>query len=176
MAEKKGADAPKPKGKLKLMAMAGAPLLLLGGGAGAYFMGVLPFGHEAGAAVEHGGHDSGGRGSGGHRAKAGAGAGEIRFVDLPDIIVNLDTGGQRLRFLKLKVALEVPGEREAEHVLRFSPRIMDSFQLYLRALTPDDLNGATGLYRLKEELLARVNDAVGGAPVRDLLFKEMLIQ
>ena len=53
---------------------------------------------------------------------------------------------------------------------------MDSFQLYLRALTPEDLNGASGLYRLKEELLARVNAAIGRAEVRDLLFKEMLVQ
>ena len=40
------------------------------------------------------------------------------------------------------------------------PRVMDSFQLYLRALTLDEVQGAAGMQRLKEELTARVNLAV----------------
>jgi len=38
------------------------------------------------------------------------------------------------------------------------------------------LQGAAGMYRLREELLTRVNAAVRPAQVRDVLFKEMVVQ
>ena len=56
------------------------------------------------------------------------------------------------------------------------PRMMDSFQLYLRALTLEEVQGAAGLQRLKEELIARVNLAVEPTQVSDVLLKEMLVQ
>ena len=40
----------------------------------------------------------------------------------------------------------------------------------------EDLRGSAGIYRLREELLARVNTAVRPVQVRDVLFKEMLVQ
>ena len=87
MGERKAAAAPKGSGKLRLAVLAVAPLLLLlGGGAGAaYVMGAGPFAHPADAAVE-----GQGGGSAGHGSTPGKPA---QFVDLPDIIVNLDTGG-----------------------------------------------------------------------------------
>jgi flagellar FliL protein len=56
------------------------------------------------------------------------------------------------------------------------PRIVDNFQVYLRELRVDDLQGSAGMYRLREELLRRVNLAVRPARVKDVLFKEMLVQ
>jgi flagellar FliL protein len=56
------------------------------------------------------------------------------------------------------------------------PRIVDNFQVYLRELRLEDLQGAAGMYRLREELLNRVNAAVRPAQVKDVLFKEMIVQ
>jgi flagellar FliL protein len=56
------------------------------------------------------------------------------------------------------------------------PKISDVFQMYLRELRPADMQGSVGLYRLKEELLLRVNKIVYPAQVNDLLFKEVLVQ
>ncbi len=56
------------------------------------------------------------------------------------------------------------------------PRVLDAFQVYLRELRPSDLEGSAGLYRLKEELLRRVNLAVYPASVDNILFKEILVQ
>ena len=56
------------------------------------------------------------------------------------------------------------------------PRIVDNFQVYLRELRPDELSGTKGIFRLKEELLVRVNNAVQPARVYDILFKEILVQ
>ncbi|MEZ5863668.1 MAG: flagellar basal body-associated FliL family protein [Geminicoccaceae bacterium] len=95
---------------------------------------------------------------------------------MPDVLVNLQSGGQRIRFLKLRAALEVGSEDVATRVEALMPRIMDSFQLYLRALTVEEVSGSGGLQRLKEELAARVNYAVQPTRVDDVLVKEMLVQ
>ena len=87
-----------------------------------------------------------------------------------------ESDSPRLRYLKLRLALEVDGEPTAEPSGSLMPRIMDSFQLYLRALTLDDVQGATGMQRLKEELGARANLAVDPVRVSSVLLKEMLVQ
>jgi flagellar protein FliL len=56
------------------------------------------------------------------------------------------------------------------------PRVIDNFQVYLRELRVEDLRGSAGVYRLREELLVRVNSAAAPVKVRDVLFKEMLVQ
>ena len=56
------------------------------------------------------------------------------------------------------------------------PRIIDRFQVYLRELRAEDISGSAGVYRLKEELLGRVNKAIEPAKVSDVLFREMLVQ
>ncbi len=177
-------------GKLKLILVAVAGLLLLGGGGGAaaYFMGLFggpaePAAAEAGDEVpttpdgekkaESGGGEATAEGEGDGGADPAVAA---VFVDLPDILVNLQSSGKRMRFLKLRVALEVADETTAERIRALTPRVMDSFQLYLRALTVEEVEGAVGLQRLKEEMLARVNRAIRPLDVEDVLFKEMLVQ
>jgi flagellar protein FliL len=56
------------------------------------------------------------------------------------------------------------------------PRLIDSFQVYLRELRLEDLRGSAGIYRLREDLLARVNEAAKPVKIKDVLFKEMLVQ
>ena len=56
------------------------------------------------------------------------------------------------------------------------PRIIDNFQVYLRELRVEDLQGAQGVYRLKEELLVRVNAAARPTKINDVLISEMLVQ
>jgi flagellar FliL protein len=56
------------------------------------------------------------------------------------------------------------------------PRILDSFHMYLRAVTPEELEGSQGVYRLKEELLARTNEAIRPMQVRGVLIRELLVQ
>ena len=56
------------------------------------------------------------------------------------------------------------------------PRVLDMFQLYLRELRSTDLDGSAGIFRLKEELLRRVNIEVHPHKVKRVLFKEIIIQ
>jgi flagellar FliL protein len=160
-ADKTAAPAKKP-GRAKLILVAGTVLLLLlaGGGAAAFFMGILPIGAAAVA----------------EQAQSEMAREDIVFVDLPELLVNLNVTGRRLHFLKLATALEVSGEEQAAVVRQFVPRILDSFHMYLRGITPEELQGSEGVYRLKEELLVRTNEAIRPAQVRDVLVREMLVQ
>ena len=159
-ADKTAAPA-KKSGRGKLILLAGAALLLAAGGAGAFFMGIIPAGSAAGTE---------------QASEAELAHEDIVFVDLPELLVNLNVTGKRPHFLKLATALEVSGEDQAAVVRQFVPRILDSFHMYLRAITPEELQGSEGVYRLKEELLVRTNDAVRPAQVRDVLVREMLVQ
>lgn len=98
------------------------------------------------------------------------------YLDLPQMLVNLNTTGRKSNFLKIVVALELSDEADIPRVQEVMPRVVDNFQVYLRELRVEDLRGSAGLYRLREELLRRVNTAIQPAHVNDVLFKEMLVQ
>jgi flagellar FliL protein len=101
---------------------------------------------------------------------------ESIFFPVPDMIVNLNTSGRKSTFLKIKVELELTNQADVEIVNKMLTRIVDNFQVYLRELRIEDLQGSAGLHRLREELLRRVNLAVRPARVQAVLFKEMLVQ
>ena len=99
------------------------------------------------------------------------------FVDLPEVLVNLSsTGSDRTQYLKVKVVLEVPDESIKTQIEPLMPRLMDTFQTYLRELRATDLDGSAGLYRLKEELTRRVNAAIAPERINAVLFKEIVVQ
>ncbi len=108
--------------------------------------------------------------------KSNAPSARAVFYDLPEMLVNLNTSGRRPTFLKIKVGLEIAKISDENRLKVLSPRIIDNFQVYLRELRIEDLRGSAGIYRLREELLARVNAAVHPVVVKDVLFTEMLIQ
>ena len=96
----------------------------------------------------------------------------------PDVLVNLSStgAGDRTQYLKVKVVLELPDQALSAQIQPVMPRLMDTFQTYLRELRPTDLDGSAGLYRLKEELTRRVNAAIAPARINAVLFKEIVIQ
>lgn len=98
------------------------------------------------------------------------------YYDLPELLVNLSNGERRVSYLKLSISLELPGEPSVSRVSAVQPRIIDNFQVYLRELRPEDLQGSAGMQRLREELLTRVNLATHPVVVRDVLFRQILVQ
>ena len=99
------------------------------------------------------------------------------FVEVPDMTVNLvGAAGERVQYLKVKIVLEVKEEKQVEAIKPTLPRVTDLFQTYLRELRPSDINGSAGLFRLKEELTKRVNNAVAPQQVSAVLFKEIVVQ
>lgn len=164
-----GPEKKKVSGKRLIIFAAIIVLILVGGGVGAAFMLGL-FGASEPPPAEA---------TEGEAAPAAAPPPqETRafFFEVPDLIVNLNTNGRKSTFLKIKIALELEGPQDTDRINEVLPRIVDNFQVYLRELRVDDLNGSAGMYRLREELLRRVNLAARPVRVRDVLFKEMLVQ
>jgi len=160
-----GLEQKKTSGKkIIIIAVVAVFILALGGGA-AYFF--LSGGEdEQTADAEHGTQE----GEAGEEE-----AGEPLFLELAPMLVNIDTAGGKPKYLKLTVALEVDKQSSLEELNKKMPLIIDQFQTYLRELRVEDLNGSAGMFRLKEELLIKVNDAVYPTRVNDVLFKEMLV-
>lgn len=98
------------------------------------------------------------------------------FFDLPEMLVNLNSSGRRTNFLKINISLELEEESDIKNLELLMPRIVDGFQIYLRELRVDDLRGSAGMYRLREDLLRRINEVAKPIRINDILFKEMLIQ
>src|SRR5664279_202981 len=150
--------ASSPKSKLKFIIIAVVGLMLVGGGAVAWF---FLFAHHDGA----------------EKHAEAAPVKPPSFVEVPDLLVNLvGAPGERVQYLKVKVVLEVKEEKQVEAIKPNMPRVTDIFQTYLRELRPSDINGSAGLFRLKEELTKRVNAAVAPIPVTAVLFKEIVVQ
>ena len=179
--------APKKKGLLgfipkinlsrkTLMFVVAPAVLVVALGAGAYFF-LFSGGEEE--QVAEAGHGEAGHGEGDHGEGAhGEGAPHPVFFEVPDILVNVASDGDKPAFLKLSVSLELEGEEEAAKaaIEPVMPRVVDQLQTYLRELRVEDLSGSASVYRLKEELLRRVNLAVEPVKVKDVLFREMIIQ
>ncbi len=164
--EDEGEGSPEKKGgqKTLLLFIALALLLVVGGAAAAYFTGLLqPLIAMVGGEDEAADAET-------------TGPAQVVFYDLPEILVNLNTGGRKSTFLKIRVSLELENAEDVERIEAVMPRIIDNFQVYLRELRVEDLKGSAGMYRLREELLTRVTLAAAPSRVNDVLFKEMLVQ
>jgi flagellar FliL protein len=137
----------------KLVLFIVAPLvLLIGAGAGAWRFHLLPFAPSTSANRE------------------------ILFYNIPSMLVNLNAPPGEAHYLKLRVSVQFDSQAAKDRMQQVQPRVLDSFETYLRQLRPSDLNGAAGLYRVKEELLLRVNKALQPLRAQDVLLQQMLVQ
>lgn len=118
-------------------------------------------------------------GGGGEKKDGAAAAGPVGppfFFDLPDMLVNLNATRNRPSFLKIKITVEVATAEDIGHVTHVMPMVLDGVQMYLRELKPENIAGSAGMYRLRQDLIARIAAPSYPAKVKDVLFKELLVQ
>jgi flagellar FliL protein len=163
--EASASEAPKKKkfsGK-KLVLFIILPVLLLGGGgAAAYFLLLKeePAAEEPAAAAEE------------HAADEP----QVYVALEKPLQVNLVGTGKRMPYLNLDLWLAVKNEEDAKQLEAVMPKVIDQFQVYLRSLRIDDLQGADGVQRMRDELLMRAKAAAKPLEVEDVLIKSMLAQ
>lgn len=155
-----GASGAKSRKKIIIIGVL-AIVLLLGGGAGAYFAGLFG-GSEHKENTELG--------------PDGKPVEKAVFYTLPEFLVNLNSGGKsNASFLKTTVILEVAHKADIPKIEGNLPRLIDAVNTYLRELRPSDLAGSAGLQRLREEILLRANKALVDVKINDVLFKEIIV-
>ncbi|MBR0657575.1 flagellar basal body-associated FliL family protein [Plastoroseomonas arctica] len=162
------ADSRQARSGRKRLLLIVAPLGLIGIGAGLWFSGILSgvLGHAAPPAAA--------------APAPGAPAEQARpvptFIDMPEILANLNAPGRRPTYIKLRSKIEVARAEDVAAVQAAMPRLVDLFQTYLREMRPEELRGSAGTHRLREELMARANIAAAPARISDVLFVEILVQ
>jgi flagellar FliL protein len=181
-----GAPAKKKMSGKKLVLFIILPaVLVLGGGGAAAFLLLSGNGAEQHAS-EEGGHGKakGGHGAEGEVAEAVPGPGgtmishgeDVVFMQLPEMLVNITGPDGRPAYLKLKLTLEAPDDATVTALGEHIPRVTDQFNGFLRELRTDDLSGSAGAYRLRLELLRRVNLTIAPMQINAVLIEEMLVQ
>ncbi len=148
-------------GSRKLLLL-GMPLALLLLGAGLWFSGILP--GVLGMSAKP------------PRSMADNAPQPPVFVELPEMVANLNAGERRNAYVKLRARIELAREADRAAVVAAMPKLQDLFQTYLREMRPEELRGSAGTWRLREELLARANVAVAPVRVTGVLFTELLVQ
>lgn len=156
------ADAPAGGGKKKLIMIVGGVVALAAVGGGGWFFFLKKPSAEQVAAAE----------------MAKAAKKPATFVEMKDMLIGISNGGEANRqpIIKIKVVLEIADAKVSDEIKPLLPRVEDAFQVFMRELRPADLEGSAGMYRLKEELLRRVNVTVYPAKIDAVLFKELLVQ
>lgn len=162
--EEEGAagEAAPAGGKTKLIMIVGGVVVLAALGGGGWFFFLNKPSAEQMAAAE----------------MAKAAKKPATFVEMKDMVMGISNGGESSRqpIIKIKVVLEISDPKVSEEIKPLLPRVEDAFQVFMRELRPADLEGSAGMYRLKEELLRRVNVTLYPAKIDAVLFKELLVQ
>jgi flagellar FliL protein len=148
-------EPPVKGGSRRMMLIGGGAVLLLGAGGGAAFwLGLVPMSSAPPEPVEV----------------------LPTFVDVPEIVANLNTAGRRQTFVRAKARFEVARPQDAALVQASMPRLLDMLATYLRETRPEELRSSVGLQRLRDEIIARANVATRPGVVTDILFVELVFQ
>jgi flagellar FliL protein len=183
-AEGEGAPAKKKMSGKKLVLFIILPaVLVLGGGGAAAFLLLKPGAEqhaeaEGGHGKAKGGHGEGAEGEpvpGPNGTTITYGEGVV-FVAMPELLVNITGPEGRPAYLKLRLTLEAPNEEAVAALTDAIPRVSDQFNGFLREMRTEDLAGSAGAYRLRLELLRRVNLVIAPQQINAVLIEEMLVQ
>lgn len=160
------------KGKRKLLIIIAIVAVLALAGAGVMFSGMLggKKGEKDAETTEEQAAEAGDPNA------AAAGPAKPAYYELPEFLVNLTSTTNKPSFLKMSVTLELRDAKAVQIVEANKPRIMDAFNTYLREVRAQDMAGSAGIFRLRGELMARINRTVEEGLVKDILFSEIIIQ
>ncbi len=148
------AAPPKPRGKLKKIIIMGAlAVVLLVGGAFAYLVLTDDPSPEKEKAK--------------HADKA--------MMALEPFLVNLADKDSR-RYLKVKIDLEVDGEKAVKELEKSIPRIRDQLIFLLSSKSYQDICTPEGKHQLKKEVLERMSALPNGKKISGAFFTEFVAQ
>lgn len=157
-----GEEAPsglkgKLAGKLKFIIIGAVALVIVGGGATAYFLGAFTKEklHETTVMLP----------------------GPPVYHELQKITVDLKPSEKRARpFIRLGMQVELQGETAKAAFIENEVRIMDAFQSHLRTVTAEELSGEEGTQRLREDFTIIINRIIDPERAITVLYKDILVR
>jgi flagellar FliL protein len=130
--------------------------------------------HGAPAAAE-GGHGAAPPAAGGGHGAAGAAAGVSTVFTLEPFIVNI-YDGQELRYLKVKVELEMSNAAVKPELEGRLAAIRDAILVVLTTKTLQEIQDAQGKNQLREEILTAISKIVAQGKVSKVYFTDFVVQ
>jgi len=100
----------------------------------------------------------------------------------PGILINLDNvtvnlaDSEETRFLRTTITLEAESEEDKTKIETFKAQIQDLIITVLSSKSYSDVRTSQGKFTLKEELAYRINNLIGGRPVKNLYFSDFIAQ
>jgi len=146
----------KEKGNLKLILIVVAAVVLAGGGTAAYFL----------------------LSGGGHAKEAAAKtekAGTPVVYALEPFIVNI-YDGQDLRYLRVKVEMEVSGEEAKTELAGRQAQLRDAILVLLSTKTLLDVRDQQGKNQLRQEIVSAVGRILSPGKVQKVFFTDFVVQ
>lgn len=133
-------------------------------------------GAEQGAPAAEGEHGGGEAKGGEHGGGESGGEGKMGlFVSLDPFIVNLASDAGK-RYLKVTMQLELARPEMTNEVNNRMPQIKDAIITVLSSKPAEELLTIEGKFRLKEQVLTRVNNLLTSGVVKNVFFVEFVIQ
>lgn len=100
---------------------------------------------------------------------------EASILKMDSFVVNLAKNAGR-RYLKMTMELELDDKMLENEIKQKNPQIRDSILILLSGKSFEDINTIGGKYKLKDELITRINTILLGGRVRQIYFTEFVIQ
>jgi flagellar FliL protein len=97
---------------------------------------------------------------------------DVAFLPVPAMVISL-APGSRHKHLRFSTTLEV-GRSQQGQVETMMPRVVDVLNSYLRAIDVAAFEEPAALFRLRAQMLRRVQLVTGDGAVRDLLITEFV--
>ena len=158
---------PKKKSKLKWIILILVVLLIAGGGFVAFELGLLE--KFTGSVQSAGGNVRT------NTLSAANAPSNLNTATLPPFLVNLSDPLGR-RYIKLELEVELIAPSVARELEAQNPRIRDSLIMLLSSKTYSELSAPEGKLLLKNEILDRINQVLGGPKVTQVFFNDLVIQ
>ena len=157
-----GAAPEKKSGKMKWIIIGVVVLVLLGGGGFAAWKFLSTGSGEPEAMAKPGGHE-------------GALPAPGPIVALDSFLVNLADPADS-HYLKVTVNLEVEKPESTEEIQQRMPQIRDSILVLLSSKTAEDVRSVEGKFRLRDEIIGRVNKFISHGKIKGAYFTEFVMQ
>ena len=97
------------------------------------------------------------------------------MVAFEPFIVNL-SGDEGKRFLKVTMQVELNNPKVADELANRMPQVKDMVITVLSSKTVDDILTVEGKFKLKEQILTRINSRIKTGVVKNVYFVEFVIQ
>lgn len=97
-------------------------------------------------------------------------------VDVPRLLINLQSKSSRLRFLELELSIETIDQESQKLVEKYDSIIKDSAINVVGKMTPEDLNSLSGKLLLEKRLKKKIREMTKERFISRIFYRRFVVQ